>query len=72
MELKTRHIGGFGVIAANMIELTVTDWGGSSSITETITDLKGRIDENFIMSLREIADELEEHNNHLPNISKKV
>jgi len=60
MELKTRHI--IGGNAANIIELTVTDWGGNSSITETITDLNGRIDENFIMELRQLADELEEQN----------
>lgn len=42
--------------------MTVTDWGGNSTITETITDLKGNIDENLIMALREIADELENQN----------
>ena len=65
MELKTRHIGSFGGNAANIIELTVTDWGGNSSITETITDLNSRIDENFIMELRQLADELEEQNQKL-------
>ena len=65
MELNTRHIGSFGGNAAHIIELTVTDWRGNSSITETITDLNSRIDENFIMELRQLADELEEQNQKL-------
>lgn len=65
MEFTTRHIGSFGGNASNIIELTVTDWSGNSCITETITDLNSRIDENFIIELRQLADELEEQNQKL-------
>lgn len=62
MDIKTRHIG-YGKTA--LIEVTVTDWGGNSSITEDVTDLNGKVDENFIMALRQTADELEEQNNKI-------
>ena len=57
MNFKTRYIGGPNF---EMIELTVE--GSNSSITEDITSMKGLVDENFIINLRDIADELEEHN----------
>lgn len=60
MDFKTKHIGSYGGNPAKIIELTIE--GCDSTITEDITDLKGNIDENFIMSLRNLADELEEHN----------
>ncbi len=63
MELYTRQIGGYGDYPAKIIELTVINQG--TTTTEGVTDLKGRVDENLIQSLREIADELEEHNANL-------
>lgn len=65
MEFITRHIGSSRGFASNIIELTVTDNCRDSSITETITDSESRIDENFIMKLRLLADELEEQNDRL-------
>ncbi len=62
MEISIRHIGHSPVKASNIIEMTVTDWGGNAAITESITDLNGNVDENLIMALREIADELENQN----------
>jgi len=62
MDIKTRH---FGWGKAKGIEVTVTDWGGNSSITEDVIDLNGKVDENFIMALRQTADELEEQNNKI-------
>ena len=60
MNFKTRHIGSYGGNPAKIIELTIEAW--NSTITEDITDLKGYVDENLIMALRNLADELEEHN----------
>lgn len=54
MEIRTRRI------SKTMLELKVTSWG--TEITEDITDLNGLVDENFIQSLREVADELEDQN----------
>lgn len=62
MEISIRHIGHSPVKASNIIEMTVSDWGGNATITESITDLNGHIDENLIMALRNIADELEYQN----------
>ncbi len=61
MEFTTRHIGAYGGNPAKIIELTVSD--GNATITEGVTDLNHKVDENFIMALRELADELEEQNN---------
>lgn len=60
MDFKTKYIGSYGGNPAKVIELTVKGW--SSTITEDVTDLKGYVDENLIMALRNLADELEEHN----------
>lgn len=60
MNFKTRHIGSYGGNPAKIIELTVESW--NSTITENICDLKGNVDENLIIELRNLADELEEHN----------
>lgn len=69
MDIKARHIGSGD---SKIIELTVTDWSGNSSITEDVTNLHGFVDEDFIRSLREIADDLEEQNKHLsPNDKNK-
>ena len=59
MDITTRHIG-FGKNSS--IELTITDYYGKSSIAEDVTNLHGKVDEDFILSLRNIADELEEQN----------
>lgn len=61
MELTTKHIGAYVGSPTKIIELTVSN--GNATITEDITDLNHKVDENFILALRELADELEEQNN---------
>ncbi len=61
MELTTKHFGAYAGNPAKIIELTVSN--GDATITEDVTDLNNKVDENFIMALRELADELEEQNN---------
>ena len=61
MELTAKHIGSYGGGPAKIIELTVSV--GNSSITEEVTDLNHKVDQNFIVALRQLADELEEQNN---------
>ena len=63
MNLSTKHYGSYGGKKSSVIQLTVTDWGGNSLITEDVTDLHGRVDTELIEQLRQIADELEEQNN---------
>lgn len=60
MEISIRHIGSSAGHPARCIELTVNDYG--NILVSDITDLKGRVDEDFIQNLRDIADELEEQN----------
>jgi hypothetical protein len=59
MELSIRHIGA-NKQASGIIELTVTD--GGTTLTVDVTDLNSKVDENFIDSLRDIANDLEEQN----------
>lgn len=63
MDFKTKHIGAYGGNSASIIELTVE--GFDDTMTETITDTKDRVDENLIATLRDLADELQEHNEKL-------
>lgn len=63
MDFKTRHIGSHGGCAASVVELTVTGFDGT--ITETVTDLKGRVNTDLIVSLQELADELQAHNDSI-------
>jgi len=65
MTIESRHIGSFGGNVAACIQVTVTDWGGGSAITEDVTDLHGFVDIELIQQLRNLADELEEQNNLL-------
>lgn len=66
MEFKTKHVGGWGPVPAIIIELTVESMG--STITESVTDLKGHVSDDFILSLRSLADELENHNEENRNV----
>ena len=63
MRLNTKHIGTHGGKPSAAILLTVE--GNGSTITEDITDLWGNVNEDFITSLRDLADELEEQNTKL-------
>tara|TARA_R100001244_G_scaffold5899_1_gene6997 strand:- start:444 stop:647 length:204 start_codon:yes stop_codon:yes gene_type:complete len=61
MNFETRHIGSAGGRPASILELTVI--GADYSATEDILNFKtDKVDENFIMELRQLADELQEHN----------
>lgn len=64
MNFETKHIGSAGGRPATIIELTINS--ADYSATESITDFKtNKVDENFIMELRQLADELQEHNDKL-------
>ena len=64
MEFRTKHIGAYSGKPASIIELTVIS--DNTEVTETINEFStNKVDENFIMALRELADELEDHNNKL-------
>ena len=60
MKITTKHIGSYGGRPAKMIEITVEVNG--SKLTEDITDLNHKVDEQFIEDLLTLADELKEHN----------
>lgn len=61
MNIEAKHIGSYGGKAATIIELTVNS--GDYSFTESITDLMThKVDKKIIKSLRDLADELQEHN----------
>jgi len=64
MKFITKHIGAYAGNPATIIELTVL--GECAEITETINAfMSDKVDEIFIMELRELANELEEHNNKI-------
>lgn len=54
MEIRTRRV------SKNILELTIKDSG--TTITTDVINMNGLIDENLIQSLRDVADEFEEHN----------
>ncbi|MEE9451050.1 MAG: hypothetical protein V3V72_13455 [Ignavibacteriaceae bacterium] len=60
MIFTLKHIGAYGGFASKIIELTVESNG--STIIEDITGLNSKVEETLIIELRQIADELEEHN----------
>jgi len=55
MKITLRHAT-FG------IEMTVTSYGENAKIVEDVTDLDHIVNTNLIQNLRDVADELEEHN----------
>jgi len=65
MNLSIRRIGGSSRTPAKIIEMIVST--GGSSIETDITNLKGRVDDDLIQSLRQIADELQEQNDLIDN-----
>ena len=67
MTVDWKHIGGYGNNPSKAIEVTVSDWGGGSKISEDVTDLKGSIDPELIDNLRQLADDLEEQNQKVAN-----
>ena len=65
MNLSIRRIGGSSRTPAKIIEMIVST--GGASIETDITNLKGRVDDDLIQSLRQIADELQEQNDLIDN-----
>lgn len=57
MEIKLRHI------ADTIIEITVENFG--ASITSDVTNLQGLVSKELINNLREVAEELELHNEQI-------
>jgi len=70
MEFNLKHIGSHGGNPATILELTIEDCNGSSLI-ETVSNFKdNKVDEDLIFDLRQLADELEYHNDQLKNINQ--
>ena len=61
MDLILKQYGSSRTKPASIIELTCKDY--YAELTADLTNMNGFVDENFIQNLRDIADELEEHNN---------
>lgn len=61
MQFSTKHIGNSAGNPAKLLEVTVST--GSFSYTENVLDFKtDKVDEDLISQLRQLADELQEHN----------
>ena len=64
MEFETKHIGSYAGNPAKILELTFRADG--INYTEDVLDFKtNKVDKNFIMGLRQLADELQEHNDNV-------
>ena len=57
MEIKIRNIGNL------IVEMTIEDWG--AKITTDITTLNGVVPIELINNLKEVAEELELHNEQI-------
>ena len=62
MKITLRHIG------ITIIEMTIEN--SSTTITEEISNLKGNVPEEIIDNLRDIADQIELHNEVLETLPK--
>ena len=66
MNISIKHIGsGKRGSPAKAILMTIENWG--DILSTDITNLQGRVDDNLIQSLRQIADELQEQNDLIDN-----
>ena len=65
MKLELKHIGSFGSRPAKIVEIKIGD--GNVTLTESITDLKGMVSEELIQNLKDVVDDLEEHNQQTAN-----
>ncbi len=64
MNFETKHIGSYAGNPAKILELTFNADG--VSYTEDVLDFKtNKVSENFIMELRQLANELQEHNDNV-------
>jgi len=70
MEFNLKHLGSYGGNPATILELTIKDCNGTS-LVETVSNFKdNKVDEDLIFDLRQLADELEYHNDQLKNINQ--
>jgi len=60
MDISIKHYGSSNGDPSKIIEMTAKYYG--NIVTADITNIKGEVDVNLIMALRDIADELEEQN----------
>ena len=60
MELSIKYYGSSNGSASKIIEMTIIS--RNTTIIEDVTSLYGHVDIDLIISLREIADELENQN----------
>ena len=65
MQFNLRHIGSYGGKPSKIVELRIETH--NVTITESITDNNGFVDENIIDNLQGILSELIEHNIELKN-----
>jgi len=70
MEFNLKRIGSYGGNPVMILELIIEDCNGSS-IVETVSNFKdNKVDEDLIFDLRQLADELEYHNDQLNTINQ--
>jgi len=70
MEFNLKRIGSYGGNPVMILELIIEDCHGSR-IVETVSNFKdNKVDEDLIFDLRQLADELEYHNDQLQNINQ--
>lgn len=70
MEIELRHIGGAGNRPASILEIAVKTISGT--FVEDIASFSdGKVDVSLINNLKDIINELEEHNNLVDNWNNK-
>ena len=70
MEILVKHYGNSRTTPSKIIELTCKDY--DTQFTVDVTNLKGLVDVNLIENLRQVADELEEQNRLVKELSDGV
>ena len=70
MEILIKHYGNSRTTYSKIIELTFKNY--DTQFTIDVTNLKGLVDVNLIENLRQVADELEEQNRLVKELSKGV
>ena len=70
MEILIKHYENSRTNPSKIIELTCKDY--DNQFTVDVTDLKGLVNVNLIENLRQVADELEEQNRLVKELSDGV
>ena len=70
MEILIKHYGNSRTTPSKIIELTCQDFG--TRFTTDVVNSKGLVDVNLIQNLRQVADELEEQNKMVNELSESV